>query len=130
MNLGCFSGNLGRDAKTGTAGQNNTPYLSFPLGVSVGFGDNKRTLWVGCTLWGKRAESKLINWLGKGAKVVVSGEIDLDMYTKADQTQGATITVRVRDLELMEGKERTPDATQAPAPKPAPVDDLDDDIPF
>ena len=49
MNLGTFSGNLGRDAKTGTAGQNNTPYLSFPLGVSVGFGDNKRTLWIGAT---------------------------------------------------------------------------------
>jgi len=130
LNLGTFSGNLGRDAKTGTAGQNNTPYLSFPLGVSVGFGDNKRTLWIGATLWGKRAEGKLINWLGKGAKVVISGEVDLDTYTKGDGTQGSTIAVRVSELELMEGKERAPDEQKAPAPKPAPVDDLDDDIPF
>jgi len=78
MNLGIFSGNIGRDAKQGTAGANNTPYLSFPLGCTIGYGDNKRTLWLGVTMWGKRAEGKLIEHLGKGSKVLVQGEMDLE----------------------------------------------------
>ena len=131
MNIATFSGGLGRDARTGTAGQNNTPYLSFPLGVTIGYGQNERTLWVGCTLWGKRAEGKLVDWLGKGAQVVVSGEVDLDMYTKGDGTQGATITCRIRDLDLMQGKERTPDTKQPAQSAPAAQESFDDeDIPF
>ena len=132
MNLGTFSGNLGRDARTGTAGQKNTPYISFPLGVSIGFGEKERTLWVGCTIWGKRAEGKLSQYLGKGAKVVVSGELDLDMYEKNGGEKGATITCRVRDLDLMEGKDNSSLQQQAPASQPAPAqDDFDDsDIPF
>ena len=131
MNNCTFAGNLGRDARTGTAGANNTPYLSFPLGVTIGRGDNQRTLWVGCTLWGKRAESKLVNYLGKGAKVVVSGEADLDMYDKNDGTKGATLTLRVNELSLMDGKDRTPEQKQAPASQPAPADPgFEDDIPF
>ena len=138
MNQGIFSGNIGRDAKTGTAGQNNTPYLSFPLGVNIGYGENQRTLWVGCTMWGKRADGRLIEHLGKGSKVVVQGEIDLDIYQKGDGTQGATVTLRVTELELMDGKPNAtagaaPTAQKAPASQPAPVDtgfDDDDDIPF
>jgi len=133
MNLGIMSGNLGRDAKTGTAGAKNTTYLSFPMGVTLGYGENQRTLWVGCTLWGKRAEGKLIEHLGKGSKVVVQGEMDLDMYTKGDGSQGGTLTIRVSELELMDGKPNTSIQQQAPAAQqqPAPVDDFDDgDIPF
>lgn len=134
MNLGTFSGNLGRDARTGTAGNKNTPYVSFPLGVSIGFGENTRTLWVGCTLWGKRAEGKLKEHLGKGSKVVVSGEVDLDEYTKGDGSKGSSITVRIQELELMDGKPNTSlgGSQQAPASQPAPADPNfpDDDIPF
>lgn len=130
MNLGTFSGNLGRDAKIGTAGQNNTPFLSFPLGVNIGYGENQRTLWVGCTLWGKRAEGKLANYLGKGAKVVVQGDVDLDVYDKSDGTKGATITCRIRELELMDGKQRTQVQEQAAPKQDSLPADYDDDIPF
>ena len=133
-----MSGNLGRDAKTGTAGAKNTTYLSFPMGVTLGYGENQRTLWVGCTLWGKRAEGKLIEHLGKGSKVVVQGEMDLDMYTKGDGSQGGTLTIRVSELELMDGKPNASATAAAPAQQNAPaaqqqpahVNDLDDDIPF
>ena len=134
MNLGIFSGNLGRDARTGTAGNKNTPYASFPVGVTIGYGENKRTLWVGATIWGKRAEGGLIKYLGKGARVVIQGEVDLNQYQKGDGTQGAAIEVRVQDLELIEGKELSGQAPtqQAPASQPAPADAGfdDDDIPF
>ena len=131
MNNAVFIGNLGRDAKTGTAGANNTPYLSFPIGIEVGYGEKKHTLWVGCTLFGKRAESKLVNWLGKGAKVAVQGEVDLDMYTKGDGSQGATISLKINEISLLDGKEIA-GAQQAPASQPAPADTgfPDDDIPF
>ena len=131
MNNAVFVGNLGRDRRVGTAGANNTPYMSFPIGVEVGYGEKKHTLWIGCTIFGKRAEGKLGNWLGKGAKVAVQGEIDLDQYTKGDGTQGATISLKVNDLSLLDGKEVV-NEQQAPASQPAPADaGFDaDDIPF
>ena len=134
MNNAVFIGNTGRDVKTGTAGANNTPFLSFPLGVEVGFGERKHTIWIGCTLYGKRAGGKLAQWLGKGSKVGVQGEIDLDMYTKGDGTTGATISLKINELSLLDGKEiaQAPVQQQAPAAQQQPaVDDFDDsDIPF
>lgn len=142
MHLAIFSGGLGRDAERGTAGTNNTPYLKFPLGVTTGYGERKRTLWVLCTMWGKRSESKLFDHLGKGSKVTVHGEVDLDVYTKGSGEQGASITVKIGELDLNEGKPNgnvqhqpaaQPAAQQnAQASAKAAVDDEDwnKDIPF
>lgn len=135
MNNCTFSGRLGRNAE-----QRYTPsgvaVLSFPLAVDLGWGDNKRTLWIRCNLWGKRAEGRLVDHLAKGAQVVVSGEIDLREYEKRDGTKGHSLELRVAGIDLVGGRQakNTAGADQtAQEPRsgnPITGDDFDDDIPF
>ena len=120
MNLATFSGGLGRDAERGTAGNNNTPFLKFPLGTSIGYGERKRTLWILVTLWGRRSESKLFDLLGKGTKVVVSGDVDLDIYKKSNQETGASITLKASEIEVFDSKPNgNATVQQQPAAQPA-----------
>lgn len=78
INQVCITGNIGNElelryTKTGTA------VLELNLAVVSGFGDNKKTNWIGCTLWGKTAESAK-EYLGKGRKIVVAGRLDQDSW--------------------------------------------------
>jgi len=68
-----LAGNLGRDAEFKTT-QSGQELCSFSVGVSVGFGQSKQTLWVDVTKWGKGAQG-LAGILRKGGKVAVSGEL-------------------------------------------------------
>lgn len=66
-------GRLGRDAETrDVSGQK---VANFPVAGNVGYGDRKQTLWFDCALWGKRAESGLVDYLKKGQQVAVMGEM-------------------------------------------------------
>ena len=126
MNILTITGNLGKDARTNKAG--GTTVANFSVAVRSGYGDNEKTIWVDCSLWGKQAESKLVDYLIKGQQVAVSGE----MGTK--EHEGKThITLRVNAIDLI-GKKG-----DAPAPAATPpvvkqqqesVIDDSDDIPF
>ena len=139
-------GRIGRDAEVRHT-PNNVAVANFPAAVDVGFGDKKTTLWLDCAMFGKRAESGLVQYLVKGAQVMVEGNIDLRQYTKGDGTPGAAVTLNVQDLKLVGGKSDKPAQSQPARPAanqktqyqqnnpPAsgaggPVDDFDDDIPF
>ena len=73
-----ITGGLGRDGelKTTKAGED---VLTFPVGVSQGFGDSKTTNWYRCSMWGKRARN-LQQYLLKGAKVAVAGSLQIGEY--------------------------------------------------
>lgn len=130
MNTGTFAGYLGRDAELRSTPSGKT-VMNFSVGVSVGFGDEKKTLWVGCALWGERAE-KLHPYLKKGKPVVVTGDIELRTYTTRDNEHGAELVLNVQRVTLIGGKrddegQRPAAQRQAPAQQPA---DFDDPIPF
>lgn len=79
--------------------QNGDPVLSFSVAVDDGFGQNKRTMWFDCSVWGKRGET-LKDMLPKGKEVTVSG----DLSTR--EHDGKTyLTVRVNELTLQGGKQ-------------------------
>ena len=148
-------GRIGRDAEVRQT-NNGTSVANFPVAVDVGYGDNKATLWLDCSMFGKRAEGGLVQYLVKGAQVMVEGDINLRQYTKGDGTGGAAVTLNIQDLKLVGGQpqgqqpaqqqqrqapqqQRQPQQTQYqqnnPAPTggggyPAPIEDFDDDIPF
>lgn len=139
MNQGIFCGRLGRDSdlRTTPGGHN---VLNFSLAVDVGFGDKKETLWVGCAIWGERAE-KLHPYLKKGGRVTVSGDVGLRMYESNGATR-AEITLNVQRLTLQGDAQRrepeqaaTAGATYAPTgaaavQAAAASDGFDDSIPF
>jgi len=88
-----ISGNIGKDAETRTAGNDNV--CAFNVGVQQGWGDKKQTNWFRCNLWGKRGDN-LQPYLLKGTKVVVQGELTIGEY------QGkAQFDIRVNEVEMM-----------------------------
>ncbi len=140
MNLSTFTGRLGRDAETRHTA-NGTAVASFPMAVDVGWGDNKRAMWIDCAIFGKRAESGLIPHLVKGKQIAVSGSIEDRQFEKRDGTQGFKIALSVDQLDLLGGGEgqQPQQRSQASIPtppqsqrQPAPADDQfgADDIPF
>jgi len=76
MNTWAFSGNIGKDAVVRKT--TNSTVCSFNVAVSSGFGDNKKTTWATCNLWGKRAEGKLPEYLKQGQQVMITGELTLE----------------------------------------------------
>lgn len=133
MNNWNFTGNLGRDSELRTTTSGHS-VLSFTVAVKSGYGDNAKTTWANCQLWGKQAES-MGQYLTKGKQVGVVGEVTLRQYQKQDGTPAQSLDVRVSDLTLLGGREEA----QAPAqPRQAQrqqaaqqaQDDFDDDIPF
>ena len=93
MNVLVVSGNIGRDAEVRNAG--GTSVAGFSLAVKSGYGDKAQTVWVDCSLWGKQAESGLVQYLKKGQFVVVTGELGTREH------EGKTyVTLRANNVTL------------------------------
>jgi single-strand DNA-binding protein len=132
MNLFAFTGNIGGDAKVNSAG--GTAVANFSVAVKAGYGDKAQTIWIACALWGKQAESKLVDYLVKGQGVAVSGELSTREHDGKTYLQ-----VRVGTIDLVGGGKSEGSSTPAPRPQQsapqqsqqaAPPDSFDDDIPF
>lgn len=144
MRTAIFAGFIGRDAELRSIPSGDS-VAGFSLAVSTGTKDKPETLWVDCSLWGKRADS-LASYLLKGTPVTVCGDVGLQTYTTNAGQPGAKITCRVDKLTFGgktsggNGTDHAPAATAAPARnayteargRPAPVATgiIDDDIPF
>jgi single-strand DNA-binding protein len=113
------SGRLGKDAEIKHIGTNTV--INFSIGVSVGYGDKKETVWVDCAKWGEK--TGVAAYLKKGTQVVAIGEGGIRKWEG-----GATMTLRVMELELVGGKKENSDtpSTQNRAEdiSEPPVDDL------
>lgn len=104
MNNLCFTGNLGKDCRMGSAG--STAVCNFSVAVKSGFGDKQQTIWVDVALWGKQAEGKLPDYLVKGQQVAVTGELGTREH------DGKTyITCRASSVDLIGKRDES-----APAP--------------
>jgi single-strand DNA-binding protein len=104
---------------------------NFSVAEDIGYGDNKRTQWWRCALWGARAE-KLSQYLTKGTPVTVVGNPELREFDKKDGTRGAELNVRVVDL-FLQGRGSGGDSAPAERPAasaPAVDPELNDEIPF
>lgn len=80
LNVFTASGNIGKDCESRVTQAGKT-IASFSLPVKSGYGENEKTSWVTCKLFGVKAE-KLPQYLTKGTKVTVSGEFVLEQWEK------------------------------------------------
>ena len=90
-------GRLGKDAEL-TATQNGTSWSKFSVAVDDPMNKDKDTLWFGCNLWGKRADS-LSKYLTKGTLVQVTGSIELNEYNGRSY-----LNVNVNSITLLSPK--------------------------
>lgn len=132
LNSITLGGNIGNDMEIHHT-QNGKAIGSFPLAVTNGYGDNKRTMWITCMVFGERAE-KLAPHIRKGGKIVVSGRLDVRQYDRNDGTKGTAVEVAVNDLEFFnvnqqQEQQKQPSNKNSGANNPPPMD-FDDDIPF
>jgi single-strand DNA-binding protein len=131
MNLLTFTGRLGKDGELRFTGS-GAPVLGFSAAMDAGYGDNKQTVWLDCSLWGKRAES-LEPYLKKGAHIAASGELSL-----FEAESGKTyLKLKLNDITLLGERTSAPkekgDAQSGFRDKPgegAAGDFEDDKIPF
>jgi single-strand DNA-binding protein len=123
MNKLIISGRLTRDAEVRFI-PSGTPVMSFSVANNTGFGEKQKTHYFDCSMFGKRAEGKLKDYMLKGQQVVVEGEISLNQYQKKDGTGGASLNVFVNNVELMGGNQKGGGQPSVSESKD------DDDLPF
>lgn len=139
INVITISGNVGKDAVLRVT-PNGKHIATFSLPAKSGFGENEKTSWLQCKMFGAMAE-KLSTSVLKGAKVTVTGEFVIEEWQRDDGSKAASPTVLVRDIDLppKQGNRPQPNQQQrtqqqaGPSTPPAnnePPMDFDDDIPF
>lgn len=126
-------GRVGRDAVTRYT-QAGKPVTGWALAVDKGWGDNKQTVWLDCSLWGERGE-KIAQHITKGSQLGVTGEIGTREH------DGKTyVTLEVRDVTFIGGRQECGEQRQqaqrparqqaAPTARQTMDDFADDSIPF
>lgn len=136
INVITISGFVGKDAVLRVT-PNGKHIASFSLPAKAGFGDNEKTSWLNCKMFGAMAE-KLSAAIVKGAKVTVSGEFLVEEWTRQDGTQAQMPTILVRYIDL---PPRGTPGNDAPRQQPRqqhrqtqtmnePPMNFDDDTPF
>lgn len=138
INTITISGNAGKDAVLRIT-PNGKHIASFPLPAKSGFGENEKTSWLNCKMFGAMAE-KLSVAVVKGAKITVTGEFVIEEWTKQDGSQAQSPTILVRDIDLpprgTQGSDQPQQNNQPKQqkqqskPSSEPPMDFDDDIPF
>jgi single-stranded DNA-binding protein len=101
----------------------NREVCSFGICQNEGKDSNGNVIsaWYNAEYWLSEG-SKLKQYIVKGAKILAIGELKTERWTDKEGTERATIKIAVRALELVGGKQE-----QAPASKPLPTADNDDD---
>ncbi|HBM9260238.1 single-stranded DNA-binding protein [Citrobacter freundii] len=135
INTIIVSGNVGKDAVLRVT-PNGKHIASFSIPAKTGFGENEKTSWLNCKMFGAMAE-KLSVAVVKGAKVTVSGEFVIEEWTRQDGSTAQTPTILVRDIDLPPRNGQNQNAAQpqrqqqssTPQPSEPPMN-FDDDIPF
>jgi len=135
MNMLHATGNIGKDAVLRNT--NSGSVANFSVAMKAGYGNSEETQWVNCSVWGKRADT-LAQYLTKGTKVAIAGEVRLRSWTTQDGVVKTDLDCRVSELTLMGSPEDKPKSAPAAAqqdaysqaPTPDLGNDIDDDVPF
>jgi single-strand DNA-binding protein len=135
-------GNLGKDCVVNTVNGKNV--INFTVAHTEKFKDSQgnqqeKTTWVDCAYWVDK--TALAQYLTKGKQVFVEGQPEARSFQRNDGTPGASLSLRVRDVQLLGGRgESTGTGAYQPAAQPAAAgqvggggdnaDNAIDDLPF
>jgi len=135
-------GNLGKDCVVNTVNGKNV--INFTVAHTEKYKDSQgnnqeKTTWVDCAYWTDR--TAIAPYLQKGQQVFVEGAPEVRSFTRNDGTAGASLSMRVREVQLLgrRGESNGLGGSEAPANRmqdvqtqaPASVGpDVADDLPF
>ncbi len=132
-------GNLGKDCVVNTVNGKNV--INFTVAHTEKYKDSQgnnqeKTTWVDCAYWTDR--TAIAPYLQKGQQVFVEGTPEVRSFTRNDGTAGASLSMRVREVQLLGrkgdnagggsnyGNESSPVRQDVPAS----IDEAADDLPF
>jgi single-strand DNA-binding protein len=136
-------GNLGKDCVVNTVNGKNV--INFTVAHTEKYRDSQgnnqeKTTWVDCAYWTDR--TAISPYLTKGKQVFVEGTPEVRTFTRNDGTAGASLSLRVRDVQLLGGRGdsggaspgmatvESYSASKNPIPNAADVNEPIDDLPF
>ena len=135
-------GNLGKDCVVNTVNGKNV--INFTVAHTEKYKDSQgnqqeKTTWVDCAWWTDR--TAVAQYLTKGKQVFVEGQPEARSFQRNDGTPGSSLSLRVRELQLLGGRGdnagSSPATTTAAAspvtsniPSPSDVTEPVDDLPF
>jgi single-strand DNA-binding protein len=98
-------GRLGKDCVVNTVNGKNV--INFTVAHSEKYRDSQgnnqeKTIWVDCAYWTDR--TAVSPYLTKGTQVFVEGSPEVRSFTRQDGTAGASLSLRVREVQLLGSK--------------------------
>ena len=138
-------GNLGKDCVVNTVNGKNV--INFTVAHTEKYKDSQgnqqeKTTWVDCAYWSDK--TAIAQYLTKGKQVYAEGQPEARSFQRNDGTPGSSLSMRVREVQLLGGKgdsgaapAYSGNATAATAsssgssiPSPSDVTEPIDDLPF
>src|SRR5688572_22210650 len=134
-------GNLGKDCVVNTVNGKNV--INFTVAHTEKYRDSQgnnqeKTTWVDCAYWTDR--TALSPYLTKGKQVFVEGTPEVRSFTRQDGTGGASLSLRVREVQLLGGREgggntpsysgATSGSSSSSIPSASEITEPIDDLPF
>src|SRR5258708_24584905 len=98
-------GNLGKDCVVNTVNGKNV--INFTVAHTEKYRDSQgtnqeKTTWVDCAYWTDK--TAISPYLTKGKQVFVEGTPEVRSFTRQDGTAGASLSLRVREVQLLGGR--------------------------
>ncbi|QIK70854.1 single-stranded DNA-binding protein [Erysipelothrix sp. HDW6C] len=134
MNSVNLTGYLGRDPELKKT-QSGKSVVNLSVGVSDGYGDNKKTHWINVIVWEKKAEYAA-NYLSTGSRVAVNGKLTQRSWEDNTGKKQYAVEVHAFEIENLTPKDKEETQqyqsyTPEPTPDDGPVLDIaSDDLPF
>ena len=136
-------GNLGKDCVVNTVNGKNV--INFTVAHTEKYKDSQgnqqeKTTWVDCAWWTDR--TAIAQYLTKGKQVFVEGQPDARSFQRNDGTPGASLSLRVREVQLLGGRgdsggnfsnttaTNTASSNVSSIPQPSDITEPVDDLPF
>jgi single-strand DNA-binding protein len=137
-------GNLGKDCVVNAVNGKNV--INFTVAHTEKYKDSQgnqqeKTTWVDCAWWTDR--TAIAQYLTKGKQVYVEGQPEARSFQRNDGTPGASLSLRVREVQLLGGRgdsggnysntaatNTVSSPATAPIPSPGDITEPIDDLPF
>ena len=127
-------GNLGKDCVVNTVNGKNV--INFTVAHTEKYRDSQgnnqeKTTWVDCAYWTDK--TGVSPYLTKGKQVYVEGTPEARSFQRNDGTPGSSLSLRVREIQLLGGRGDSNAIASAPAtsvPTASDIAEPVDDLPF
>jgi len=128
-----LTGNIGKDCVVNTV--NGKSVINFPTCTTEVWKDaqgnkQEKSRWFDCALW--RDNTAIAQYLKKGTRVLLEGQVDVKQFQRQDGTQGVGMTFRVSNVELLGGGNKEPgqQTTTSTINEEVPIGGDDSGLPF